>query len=76
MKKYILLLLSIVLLISCNSNTNDTTVVYNTKDKNCPFNIIIIDSCEYLSGVDGNREFLSHKGNCKFCKQRELDYYD
>lgn len=75
MEKYILLLLSIVLLISCNSNTNDA-VVYNTKDKNCPFNVIIIDSCEYLSGVDGNRGFLSHKGNCKFCKQRELDYYD
>lgn len=75
MKKYILLLLSIVLLISCNSNTNDA-VVYDTKDKNCPFNIIIIDSCEYIYCIDGPRTCLSHKGNCKFCKQRELDYYD
>ena len=75
MKKYILLLLSIVLLISCCDSSNKTTLIYDTKDKNCPYHSIIIDSCEYINGA-GLYEGLAHKGNCKFCKQRELDYYD
>ena len=43
------------------------------------FNIKVIDSCEYVIRADkhGNAHqgfgygFMSHKGNCKFCKQRD-----
>lgn len=38
------------------------------------FNIIIVDSCEYLkntvtTGYSGYGYF-AHKGNCRFCKER------
>lgn len=37
--------------------------------------IYIIDSCEYVGyiGNNGNQSYydwMTHKGNCKFCKQR------
>lgn len=39
------------------------------------YNIVVIDSCEYIFGTDvwgyNGGYFLSHKGNCKFCKIRE-----
>ena len=31
----------------------------------------IIDSCEYFGILDrSNGNFLSHKGNCSYCKER------
>ena len=31
----------------------------------------VIDECEYIGDVRGNsRDFLTHKGNCKFCAER------
>ena len=31
----------------------------------------VIDSCEYIGDVRGLRgDFLTHKGNCKFCVER------
>lgn len=44
-----------------------------SKIKERGFNIITIDSCEYIfmSRLPiGGDMALSHKGNCKFCKQR------
>lgn len=35
-----------------------------------PVEVITIDSCEYLFGRWGYASVLTHKGNCKFCKQR------
>jgi hypothetical protein len=38
------------------------------------YQIVEIDSCEYLIGRDNGSYnggyFLSHKGNCKFCAER------
>ena len=52
------------------TRTFTKAVVYDNKNKNCPFNIIIIDSCEYINrGVYGGA-VLVHKGNCKFCAER------
>ncbi len=31
--------------------------------------VVVIDSCEYLYR-DGGNNMLTHKGNCKFCKER------
>ena len=33
----------------------------------------VIDSCEYIGIVyGGSDDFLSHKGNCKFCTKRNI----
>ena len=30
-----------------------------------------IDNCEYIGDIRGtNKDFLTHKGNCKFCAER------
>ena len=34
------------------------------------FELIVIDSCEYLFSNDSHRGYLAHKGNCIFCKER------
>jgi hypothetical protein len=39
--------------------------------------VIVIDSCEYIVGDDDGGYnggiYLTHKGNCKFCKKRMYD---
>lgn len=41
------------------------------------FNIVVIDSCEYLKGFEeyGYRGYgyFAHKGNCKFCAERRKE---
>ena len=38
------------------------------------FNIVVIDSCEYLEGSEtygySGYGYFAHKGNCRFCKER------
>ena len=34
------------------------------------FDVIEIDSCEYIVGNAGNKGYLAHKGNCKYCAKR------
>ena len=38
-----------------------------------PLQLVEIDSCEYFFGEWGSNSttVLTHKGNCKFCKQRK-----
>lgn len=40
----------------------------------CTYQTIVIDSCEYIIGEDyhpyNGGYFLTHKGNCKFCRER------
>ena len=40
------------------------------KDEINEIKIVEIDSCEYLWGDWGNATVLTHKGNCKYCKQK------
>lgn len=78
--KYIIILITTLLLISC-----DTTEI--TKRKTYPvidginngrdidnithIRLYVIDSCEYIGDVNGSyTDFLTHKGNCKFCINR------
>lgn len=63
MKKIILLALTALMVIGCDYNSNSNI---DTKTQGFIFGTIIIDSCEYVSG--GYK--LSHKGNCRFCKER------
>ena len=63
MKKIILLTLTALVMVGCeNSVEKDTKLV----DEN--YHVIIYDSCEYISGI--TRWDLTHKGNCRFCKER------
>jgi len=33
--------------------------------------LYVIDSCEYIGNIDeSSHDFLTHKGNCKFCIER------
>lgn len=36
---------------------------------NREIHVVVIDSCEYLI-VQGDKNSLTHKGNCKFCEER------
>ncbi len=64
----------VFIVISCTMNPqplgNSTTTKFGD------FNIKIIDSCEYVefdSGFGEQRVYsIAHKGNCKFCKQRNI----
>ena len=66
MKKLMFLMfLASMLCASCESKDRD--MIYSKKDiYTYSFDIVIIDSCEYLL----NRDMLAHKGNCRFCKER------
>ena len=66
MKKLMFLMfLASMLCASCESKHRD--MIYSKKDiYTYSFDIVIIDSCEYLL----NRDMLAHKGNCRFCKER------
>ena len=34
------------------------------------FDVIVIDSCEYVISDSGYKGYMAHKGNCKYCEQR------
>ena len=66
MKKVILLALT-ALMVGCEEKQSDGT--YPTI---ATYYNYIEDSCEYVGYVMGSRfDFLAHKGNCRFCKERD-----
>jgi hypothetical protein len=68
-KTLIILLLAVIICSCCKSESNKQVV----KEENLQnYKIIIIDSCEYIEKYNGYHigYNFSHKGNCKFCKER------
>ena len=65
----ILGLIFIVVGIQYCGNTNSN---YPTQ-KGIGFDVIEIDSCEYLIGGSAYQGYMAHKGNCKFCAKRKLE---
>ena len=63
MKKIILLALTTLMMVGCDYNSERNI---DTKTLGIAYGTIIIDSCEYIRGMDK----LAHKGNCRFCKER------
>lgn len=57
MKKLVLLALTAMMMVGCDSNK-----LYELQD----YGFQTIDSCEYITGLYK----LSHKGNCKYCAER------
>lgn len=85
-KFWILLWASVVLLFACRKvdqhvqNVEPNTNVIYTKyvedgivDTEKHVFVYVIDSCEYIGNlefVSTQSDYLSHKGNCKFCQKR------
>ena len=63
MKKIILLALTALMVVGC-----EFSVEKDTKACIKRYHVIILDSCEYYSNTMSYD--LTHKGNCRFCKER------
>lgn len=71
MKKIALLFLAF-LFCSCGETKNATMQSTSTTINGRTIEIYVIDSCEYIGTVYlQNADFLSHKGNCKYCLKRK-----
>lgn len=62
-KKIILLALTALIMVGCRDS-----VEVDTKACTENYHVIILDSCEYYSNTI--QYDLTHKGNCRFCKER------
>lgn len=71
MKKIIILALTTLIMVGCEYKTE--AEIEEVKSLN-GFNIVVIDSCEYLkrseSAAYAGYGYLAHKGNCRFCVER------
>ena len=71
MKKIILLALAALMMVGCEYKTD--AEIEEAKRLN-GFNIVVIDSCEYLKTRETRAYqgygYFAHKGNCRFCKER------
>lgn len=75
MKKIILLALTTLMTAGCEQSEKPKYKQYYTE--NCI--VAIIDSCEYIVNeekyafayTDGIYKTYTHKGNCRFCKERK-----
>ena len=61
-----------VCLCSCN-HSRKTQTIQNVDGTY--FDVIEIDSCEYVIGNFGYKGYMAHKGNCKYCEQRRKENY-
>jgi hypothetical protein len=53
----------------CSCNTTRKEITTENVDGSA-FDVIVVDSCEYLIGDCGYSGYMAHKGNCKYCEQR------
>lgn len=69
MKKIILLAVAtFLMMVGCEYKTVSEIKEAKRLDG---FNIVVIDSCEYVGkSIGGYTGILAHKGNCKFCAER------
>lgn len=62
MKKIILLILTTMMMVGCDEPKSINHIE--------GFNIVKIDSCEYIEQYTYMHLIYIHKGNCHFCKER------
>lgn len=60
MKKLVLLALVALMMVGCDKSTNSVD----------GYDIVIIDSCEYIRNENFYGCVIVHKGNCRFCQER------
>jgi hypothetical protein len=74
MKELLITLIICLAFISCEPTSGSTSEERKIGD----YSIKVIDSCEYVEysygvGISNGAAYaITHKGNCKFCKQRGL----
>lgn len=69
MIKFILMIFALLITSGCEQSKLEPNKYYNSDIKQ-PV-IVLIDNCEYIQyKIKDNEYGLTHKGNCKFCKQR------
>lgn len=66
MKKIILLAFTALMMVGCISDEEEA----NLYEKN-GFATLTYDGCEYVFKTAGYKGFLAHKGNCRFCEERD-----
>lgn len=65
-KKIVLLTLTALMMVGCSERQPDGAY----KPHN--YRTYIIDSCEYVGWSECSQfDHLAHKGNCRFCKERD-----
>lgn len=69
--KRILLLIALALLLGCSGRkTHKEDTGIRIERTSGTVKIVEIDSCEYLYFTDFYAGALAHKGNCKYCTER------
>ena len=63
MKKIILLALTALIMVGCDDVPKPINHIEG-------FNVVKIDSCEYIEQHTYAHQIYIHKGNCRFCKER------
>ena len=63
MKKIIALALLAMIMVGCKDEEGRN---YATDERGYTYGVTVIDSCEYYHGT----YMLTHKGNCRFCAER------
>lgn len=63
MKKIILLVLFITMIVGCKDEEGRN---YATDERGYTYRVSVIDSCEYFVALN----YMVHKGNCRFCAER------
>jgi hypothetical protein len=65
MKKIIFIALAALMMVGCEEKQPDGTY------KPSFYRTYTVDSCEYIGYAKSSQyDFLAHKGNCRFCKER------
>ncbi len=67
--KILTIIISVIILSSCSHKEKQELYEEVFTDKN-NYHVVVIDSCEYLYLPNGDSSWGTHKGNCKFCKNR------
>lgn len=66
MNKFAYVLFATIILCGCEKDGKVISTLNSIDIKT-----YVIDECEYIGSVTGgNRDILTHKGNCKFCAER------
>ena len=80
MKKIILLALTALMMVGCDTRTEEQRYNDDYLQVKNGYSVIIVDNCEYIiKTIDVSKGFrnatqsgyLAHKGNCRFCAERK-----
>lgn len=79
MNKFLTLITTLTIATSCNiegshkqTRTNKKLVGVGANQVSAiEYQYVVIDSCEYIFGIQTQQVMITHKGNCVFCEARK-----